>query len=111
MTLLIIIQSVEGEFILSRVLEVIKQTDRCFLVKNEVIRSTEVLGRLPEPGGKHWESLTKVERQYIFNILKATSGIISGLRGVARILGLLWSTLLHRMKKLGLDGQDGHAEF
>ncbi|KXS56537.1 MAG: hypothetical protein AMR96_02145 [Candidatus Adiutrix intracellularis] len=82
-----------------------------FLVKNEIIRFTEASGRLPEPGGELWESLIKIERQYTFNILKATSGIIFGSRGASKILRLPRLTLLYRTKELGLGGQDGHAEF
>ncbi|MDH4217757.1 MAG: hypothetical protein OEW23_03155, partial [Candidatus Aminicenantes bacterium] len=47
-------------------------------------------------------SLQEYEKQYIEEVLQQTSGIIYGLKGAAKILGLKPSTLQSRMKKLGI---------
>ncbi|HVN97625.1 MAG TPA: sigma 54-interacting transcriptional regulator [Syntrophorhabdaceae bacterium] len=47
-------------------------------------------------------SLTEVEREHIEKILNATYWRISGPKGAASILGLKATTLLFRMKKLGI---------
>ncbi|HEY3841249.1 MAG TPA: sigma 54-interacting transcriptional regulator [Bryobacteraceae bacterium] len=52
-----------------------------------------------EPAG---ESLEKVERRHIHEILHRTGWVIEGARGAAQILGLHPNTLRSRMKKLGI---------
>lgn len=51
--------------------------------------------------GSLW-CLKEVERQHILNVLKETKGIVSGKRGAAALMGVNRSTLLYRMRKLGI---------
>lgn len=46
--------------------------------------------------------LKEVERQHILRVLKETKGVVSGKRGAAALLGVNRSTLLYRMRKLGI---------
>ena len=46
--------------------------------------------------------MKEVERQHILHVLKETKGVVSGRRGAAALLGLNRSTLLYRMRKLGI---------
>lgn len=48
------------------------------------------------------ETLAALEKEHILRVLRRTSGVLSGPRGAAAALGLPRSTLLHRMRKLGL---------
>ena len=45
-------------------------------------------------------------RQHILEVLRETNGIVAGPRGAAARLGLKRTTLLSRMKKLGINGAD-----
>ena len=47
-------------------------------------------------------SLSEMEKQHISHVLKRTKGVIAGQNGAARILNLKRSTLIYRMKKLGI---------
>lgn len=47
-------------------------------------------------------SLQDVEKMYIMKVLKKTNGKIAGKDGAATLLGLKRTTLLYRMKKLGI---------
>lgn len=46
------------------------------------------------------------EYQHIMRVLKETNGVIAGPRGAAQRLGLKRTTLLSRMKRLGIDKND-----
>jgi formate hydrogenlyase transcriptional activator len=48
-------------------------------------------------------SLSAMEKQHISNVLKRTKGVIAGPNGAARLLHMKRSTLLYRMKKLGIN--------
>lgn len=48
-------------------------------------------------------SLEDAERQHIMNALKKTGGVVGGPKGAANLLGINRSTLLSRMRKLGID--------
>jgi formate hydrogenlyase transcriptional activator len=48
-------------------------------------------------------SLSEMEKQHISNVLKRTKGIIAGANGAARVLKMKRSTLMYRMKKLGIN--------
>lgn len=48
------------------------------------------------------ETLAALEKEHILRVLRRTGGVLSGPRGAAAALGLPRSTLLHRMRKLGL---------
>ncbi|MFL6274205.1 MAG: sigma 54-interacting transcriptional regulator [Blastocatellia bacterium] len=54
------------------------------------------------PAGLRLVTLDEMEREYIEQVLKHTSGMIAGRGGAAEILGLPASTLRSRMKKLGV---------
>ncbi|WP_157092064.1 helix-turn-helix domain-containing protein, partial [Buttiauxella gaviniae] len=43
------------------------------------------------------------EAQRILRVLKETNGVVAGARGAAQRLGLKRTTLLSRMKRLGID--------
>ena len=45
-------------------------------------------------------------RQHLLEVLRETNGIVAGPRGAAARLGLKRTTLLSRMKKLGINGAD-----
>jgi formate hydrogenlyase transcriptional activator len=46
------------------------------------------------------------EYHHIMRVLKETNGVIAGPRGAAQRLGLKRTTLLSRMKRLGIDKND-----
>jgi transcriptional regulator with GAF, ATPase, and Fis domain len=50
-------------------------------------------------------SLADMERRHIQKVLEQAGGVVSGPRGAAKMLGLPRSTLLHRMRKLGLTAK------
>lgn len=43
------------------------------------------------------------EVQHIIRVLKETNGVVAGPRGAAQRLGMKRTTLLSRMKRLGID--------
>jgi len=47
-------------------------------------------------------SLSEMEKQHISHVLKRTGGVIAGPNGAANILNMKRSTLIYRMKKLGI---------
>jgi transcriptional regulator with GAF, ATPase, and Fis domain len=51
-------------------------------------------------------SLSEMEKQHISNVLKRTKGVIAGQYGAASILNMKRSTLIYRMKKLGIHPGD-----
>ncbi|GHV58035.1 hypothetical protein FACS189460_5410 [Deltaproteobacteria bacterium] len=110
MTRLVITQSVRGELAPALVQEIIDQSESYFLAENagQTIRPPEPgppgRGRR-EAGAGESESLAQMERRHILSVLEKTAGVVAGPRGAARILGLPRSTLLNRMKKLGLNGK------
>ncbi|RMF65937.1 MAG: PAS domain S-box protein [Calditrichaeota bacterium] len=58
----------------------------------------------PTPGGV--TTLEQAERQHIINALRQTGGVVAGERGAARLLGINRSTLISRMRKLGISKDD-----
>lgn len=48
------------------------------------------------------------ERERIIQVLKETNGVVAGPRGAACRLGLKRTTLLPRMKKLGIRAKQGY---
>jgi transcriptional regulator with GAF, ATPase, and Fis domain len=63
----------------------------------------------PEPAKTEpLRTLREVECQHIRTVLAHTNWVITGPRGAARILGLPHSTLVHRMKKLGITRAPDH---
>ena len=103
MTRLVIARSVEGELNSARVREIIEQSESYFLAEKAVSPPSGLpAGTRPE--APEAETLAEVERGHILKILERTGGVVAGPRGAARLLGLPRSTLLNRMKKLGLPG-------
>jgi transcriptional regulator with GAF, ATPase, and Fis domain len=101
MTRLVIAQNVEGELGSGRVLEIIERSESYFLAENAASRPSDIpVGGEPRDPGV--ETLAQVERGHIIKALERTGGVVAGPRGAARLLGLPRSTLLNRMKKLGL---------
>ena len=109
MTRLVIAQSVEGHLDSVRVKEVIMQSESYFVAGNAGSRSP-ALSAVTEPAAPEAETpaqvetLAQAERGHIMKVLERTGGVVSGPRGAARLLGLPRSTLLNRMKKLGISG-------
>lgn len=50
-------------------------------------------------------SLAELEKRYILDVLESTRWQVSGQKGAAAIVGIPRSTLLHKMKKLGISGR------
>jgi formate hydrogenlyase transcriptional activator len=79
-----------------------------FIERSVILSTGAVLsGSLPEPAGtlKLSEPLTleEVERSHIIRTLRQTEGVIGGRDGAAARLGLPRTTLLSRIKKLGIN--------
>jgi formate hydrogenlyase transcriptional activator len=80
------------------------------VVERSVILSEDGILRVPrlEPKrdveGSHFggNTLYEMERDYILEVLDETAWIIGGPRGAARRLGLARTTLISKMKKLGI---------
>ena len=51
-------------------------------------------------------TLAGFERQHILDVLRDTRGVISGLHGAARLLGLKRTTLQSKMQKLNIDRRE-----
>jgi len=52
------------------------------------------------------DNLTEMEREHIIRVLEETNGVISGIDGAARRLGLKRTTLQSMLKRLGIELQD-----
>src|SRR5690349_6644209 len=48
-------------------------------------------------------TLAEAEREHILDVLKQTEGLIGGLHGAAARLGLPRTTLVYKMRKLGIE--------
>ncbi len=110
MTRLVIVQNVHGELTPALIAEVLEQSESYFLAENakdrgggEAAWQPERAAPAPADEGAELFSLADMERRHIEKILKHTGGIIAGPRGAAKILGLPRSTLIHRMRKLGIQ--------
>jgi transcriptional regulator with GAF, ATPase, and Fis domain len=51
-------------------------------------------------------SLGNTEREHIIQVLRETGGVVSGLHGAARRLGINRTTLQSKMARLGITRQD-----
>lgn len=60
--------------------------------------------QLLQPGDPSLK-LTDLERRHILSVLKMTGGKIGGANGASSLLGLKRTTLIHRMKRLGITLQ------
>jgi formate hydrogenlyase transcriptional activator len=53
-------------------------------------------------------TLAEAERAHILDVLQQTNWMIGGLRGAAARLGLPRTTLVYKMRKLGIEGRRSH---
>jgi transcriptional regulator with GAF, ATPase, and Fis domain len=105
MTRLVIIHSVEGRLDSDLVRTIIEKSESYFLAEHAVSQPpARPAGAEPAASSAAVETLSEVERGHIQKALERTAGVVAGPRGAARLLGLPRSTLLNRMKKLGLSG-------
>lgn len=110
-TRLVIAQNVHGDLTIPLVKDVIDQSEHYILAANPEqgeaavsAASAQVFkAEAPVRPDEELVSLAEAEREHILKILKHSDGVISGPKGAAKILGLPRSTLLHRMKKLGIS--------
>ncbi len=79
------------------------------LGSGEVLRfNKQLLGDSQSPARAEAEEFTTLEEfecRYILKVLERTGGVVSGVNGAARILGMKPATLQSRMKKLGIQPQ------
>lgn len=110
MTRLVIVQSVNGELTPALVAEVLEQSESYFLAENaqgKIIAPPDKPQVWTPPAapaeGVELATLADMEKRHIEKILRHTGGVIAGPRGAAKILGMPRSTLIHRMRKLGIQ--------
>ena len=109
MTRLVITQNVQGELSPAMVREVIEQSESYFLAESKAEAFSVPQAEPAEEGGRFaaggagLESLAEAERKHILRVLEHCGGVVSGPKGAAKILGLPRSTLIHRMRKLGIE--------
>ena len=106
MTRLVISQNVHGELSPALVKETIDQSEGYFLAESggshpAAAKAAATEAPAAEDAGR-LQSLAEMERRHITRVLEHSGGVIAGPRGAAKILGLPRSTLLHRMRKLGI---------
>jgi formate hydrogenlyase transcriptional activator len=53
-------------------------------------------------------TLADAEREHILEVLRQTDGLIGGLHGAASRLGLPRTTLVYKMRKLGIEARRPH---
>ncbi len=61
----------------------------------------KTLTRAAEPSGTR--TLAEAEREHIVDAIRQTRGVVGGRRGAAARLGMARTTLLYRMRKLGIE--------
>lgn len=84
--------------------ELSNMIERAVILGGAKIRFPELSGAksgAPVPTGRE-AKLKDMERQHILGALKKTKGKVGGKDGAAAILGLNRTTLIHRMKQLGI---------
>src|SRR6266436_3010959 len=75
------------------------------LAPDSVLRPalTELKQMTKQPSAAATRTLAEAEREHILEVLKQTSWLIGGRDGAASRLGLPRTTLIHRMRKLGIE--------
>ena len=75
------------------------------LAPDSVLRPalTELKQMTKQPSAAATRTLAEAEREHILAVLKQTSWLIGGRDGAASRLGLPRTTLIHRMRKLGIE--------
>jgi formate hydrogenlyase transcriptional activator len=64
---------------------------------------TELTRMAREPSAATSRTLAEAEREHILEVLKQTDGLIGGQNGAATRLGLPRTTLVYKMRKLGIE--------
>ncbi len=83
--------------------ELANMVARAVILGGSRIRFPELAaGAIPATAGDEPLPLQEMERLHILQSLKATRGKIGGTDGAAALLGLKRTTLINRMKKLGI---------
>jgi len=75
------------------------------LAPDSVLRPalTELKQMTKQPSAAATRTLAEAEREHSLEVLKQTSWLIGGRNGAASRLGLPRTTLIHRMRKLGIE--------
>lgn len=106
-TRLVIAQSVHGELNPTLVREIIAQSESYFLAESKSSNPHQTRAKAERSGApdqpEDLQSLAEMERRHIQRVLEHSGGVIAGPKGAAQILGLPRSTLIHRMRKLGIS--------
>ncbi|HUB78535.1 MAG TPA: sigma 54-interacting transcriptional regulator [Bryobacteraceae bacterium] len=86
-------------------------------IERAVVLSPESVLRLPlmdlkqmtkHPSAEALRTLAEAEREHILDVLKQTDGMIGGQQGAAARLGLPRTTLIYKMRKLGIEARRSH---
>jgi transcriptional regulator with GAF, ATPase, and Fis domain len=86
-------------------------------IERAVVFSPESVLRLPltdlklmtkQPSAAASRTLADAEREHILDVLKQTDGLIGGQSGAATRLGLPRTTLVYKMRKLGIEARRPH---
>ena len=86
-------------------------------IERAVVFSPESVLRLPltdlkqmtkQPSAAASRTLADAEREHILEVLKQTDGLIGGMHGAASRLGLPRTTLVYKMRKLGIEARRSH---
>jgi len=86
-------------------------------LERAVVFSPESVLRLPltdlklmtkQPSATASRTLADAEREHILDVLKQTDGLIGGQCGAATRLGLPRTTLVYKMRKLGIEARRSH---
>jgi DNA-binding NtrC family response regulator len=75
------------------------------LSQGPVLRAPLAELQIPEEAhaGPEEPTLAAAEREHILRVLRETEGVIGGAHGAAARLGLKRTTLITKMKKLGIE--------
>jgi formate hydrogenlyase transcriptional activator len=68
----------------------------------------ELKQMIKQPSATASRTLAEAEREHILDVLKQTDWMIGGLRGAAARLGLPRTTLVYKMRKLGIESRRSH---
>jgi formate hydrogenlyase transcriptional activator len=86
-------------------------------IERAIVLSPESVLRLPladlkqmtrQPSPVAARTLADAEREHILDVLKETEGLIGGMNGAAARLGLPRTTLVYKMRKLGIEARRSH---
>jgi len=86
-------------------------------IERAVVFSPESVLRLPlgdlklltkQPSAAAARTLAEAERDHILEVLKQTDGQVGGAYGAANRLGLARTTLVYKMRKLGIEARRSH---